>query len=587
MADHNLGDVAQLGTDLASKLNLHSEGCRKSRRQLPNLISLINSTASTLGQLHDLIQENNKIFTEHCMQDLDSLAAKCRVLYVGVLTLVARKTQSVTGDKNAKTLSDEQINNLLACLANMSVWRTKAWEWLEPRLKICRQELKQVKYELVLRYLLGSIARLQLQTLTRAPGAWENENSLRCFADNISERRVAYYKHYTKRRAVWDKAPTPKPSIEDVRSVFSTSTATTVAPSTPEQEAPVTSPVKDIQEEKVDTESVKNEEEPPSISEENKVQNKQVDRPSLNWFQRLFSTRTKDWSNEEIMAFVFDMSHASKLCTRLDLDDKELKENLKKLTSSRLWRRRPGLVDQYSSLDQRLRQDLDYAILVAKRYSSRDMSLVAIQPKKSETQNAVVNHYAPDLNLILYFKLGAEFEPIYLLERDRKVELPYTACATVKMMKDIIVQLTWDHPFSVKIKNGIYDILTQDGLVVLHETWDSIRRPGITLLLKTWTAVPPPPGMRPPLYPPAPRVVTAGPSKKEAENEMKEIYREMVELLDLTNGWTPDKETVKSGLGDLLRIWTNAPDPHTEDGTDYASWLTNSSSSDSSSELSD
>jgi hypothetical protein len=164
MADHSLDAVAQLGTSLASKLNLHSEGCRKSRQRLPKLVSLVNSTASTIRQIHDLVQQNDKVFTEACVKDINLFAAKCRAIYVGVLTLIAKKTQSVSGDKDIKAVSAEQIEELLACLANMSVWRTEAWNWLEPRFKICQQELKQVKFELVLRYLLGSIARLQMES---------------------------------------------------------------------------------------------------------------------------------------------------------------------------------------------------------------------------------------------------------------------------------------------------------------------------------------------------------------------------------------------------------------------------------------
>ena len=112
MADQSLEAVAQLGTSLASKLNLHSEGCRKSRQRLPKLVSLVNSTASTIRQIHDLIQQNDKVFTEACVKDINSLAAKCRAIYVRILTLIAKKTQTVSGDKDAKTLSAEQIEEL-------------------------------------------------------------------------------------------------------------------------------------------------------------------------------------------------------------------------------------------------------------------------------------------------------------------------------------------------------------------------------------------------------------------------------------------------------------------------------------------
>jgi hypothetical protein len=223
---------------------------------------------------------------------------------------------------------------------------------------------------------------------------------------------------------------------DTVRGLYST---TTVAPPPPMPVFPSTPPAKDIFDEKVKTDSAKTEEETSQVVVENIVQNKQVDGTSRNWFQRLFSSSPKeDWNNEDIMAFVLDMSHANKLITRLELDDKELKANLSKLTSSRLWRRRPNLVEQYSALDQNVRQDVDNAIIVAKRKSTRDMTLVAMIAKKSDSQKTADRgsgfHYAPDLNVTLYFKLGAEFEPIYLIDTQaRRLELPYTSCATFKV----------------------------------------------------------------------------------------------------------------------------------------------------------
>ncbi|RBQ79395.1 hypothetical protein FVER53590_12191 [Fusarium verticillioides] len=584
MADHSLDAVAQLGTSLASKLNLHSEGCRKSRQRLPKLVSLVNSTASTIRQIHDLIQQNDKVFTEACVKDINLFAAKCRAIYVGVLTLIAKKTQSVSGDKDVKTVSAEQMEELLACLANMSVWRTEAWNWLEPRFKICQQELKQVKFELVLRYLLGSIARLQMETMIRSPGAWENENSLRCFAENVAERRVMYYKSYNRRRAAYNKAPSPKPSFDDVRSVYSTSTTSTAV--LPPR---VTVIDGDSIDEKAKTETVETEKESSEVTVENTIEKKEPDNSSRNWFQRLFSSSPKeDWKNEDIMAFVLDMSHANKLITRLELDDKELKANLSKLTSSRLFKRRPNLVEQYSALDQSVRQDVDNAIIVAKRKSTREMTLVAMIAKKSDSQKAADKgsgfHYAPDLNVTLYFKLGAEFEPIYLDDGDRRLELPYTSCATYKMMRDLMTQTNWAPGIAHQVMAGRYDLCTQDGLAVMLGTWDSVRRPGMTLTLKMWPPPVPPGPPRPRMYPPPPPMGYVPPVKKYRE-EMKETYREMVELLGLSEECVPDQETVKSGLGDLLRLWTGAIDPHTEDCSDCASFMMSYSSS--SSEYSD
>jgi hypothetical protein len=151
-------------------------------------------------------------------------------------------------------------------------------------------------------------------------------------------------------------------------------------------------------------------------------------------------------------------------------------------------------------------------------------------------------------------------------------------------MRDLMVQINWSPGIVSHIMNGRYDLCTEDGLAVMFQTWDSVRRPGMTLTLKIWAPPMPPGPPRPrPLYPPPP-VVHVVPARTRRE-EMKEAYHEVVELLGLADGWTPDKETGKSGLGDLLRLWTTAVDPHTEDCSDYGSFMMGYSSS--SSEFSD
>ncbi|KAG4283337.1 hypothetical protein FPRO04_13272 [Fusarium proliferatum] len=407
----------------------------------------------------------------------------------------------------------------------MSVWRTEAWNWLEPRLKICQQELKQAKFELVLRYLLGNIARLQMKTMIRSPGAWENENSLRCFAENVAERRVIYYKSYNRRRAAWNKSPSPKASFDDIRSVYSTSTTSTAVLS-----PRVTAIDGDSFDEKLKTETVDTSKEFSEVPVENTIPNKQSDKSPQN-------------------------CHANKLITRLELDDKELKANLSKLTSSLLWKGRPNLVEQYSALDQNVCQDVDNAIIAAKCKSTHS--------QKAANKGSGF-HYAPDLNVTVYFKLGTEFEPIYLIDQERRLELPYTSCATFKACnpnEDVL-----NEPILI-FDASRYDLCYQDGLVVVLRTWESVRHPGIILALNIW---PPPGPPQPKMCPPPP--ISYVPPVKKYRQEMKETYHEMVEFLDLSEESVQDQETAKCGIGDLLRLWTNAIDSHTEDYSDCSSF---------------
>lgn len=164
MADLNILDIAQLGANLSSSLDLQAETCRKSRTKgIPKLLSLVNSTSSTLRKFHELSHQAPDAFTEVCINDINGLATKCRVLYEGILVLLVNRDEQHDENKEIGRMNNEQVESLLSSLTNKSFSNYKIWEWLDPRLKICQQELQQVKYELMMRVLLGSIAQFQLR----------------------------------------------------------------------------------------------------------------------------------------------------------------------------------------------------------------------------------------------------------------------------------------------------------------------------------------------------------------------------------------------------------------------------------------
>ncbi|KAF4445463.1 hypothetical protein F53441_10805 [Fusarium austroafricanum] len=618
MADFNA--VAQLGSKLASNLGIHSEGCHQSRRRLPQLVSVLNSTSSTIGKLDGLIQQNENVFTKQCIEDIDAITAKCKAIYVGILILVSKKTQSVSGDKDTVELSTEQIDNLMSSLANMSIWRTEAWQWLRPRLEICEQELTQLKFELVLRFLLGSIAQHQMQTMVREPGAWENENSLRCFAENVSGRRVANYRHYTRQRNAWKeeaKPLSPKSSFDDIYPVYTDGISPTPRPRPPPgypygpgvppplgpydaptpgaYNAPTPGPYTvppplppvprypyfESNDEKLKDEPKTEPVKVPEKSSSDAVEKNQVPaRTTKSWFQRLFSRGTQeDWGDQKIVAFIADLSSVSGTTgqTQIQAEDHEIKATLSKLTSGHRWRRTPNLVDQHASLEQNVRKDIEDAIMCVRKMSSRDLTLVWMDIKKSQAQLAATKatkfHYSPDLTVTLFFKEGDELEPIYIDTPDKKLELPYNSCLTHELLKKMLLELDW----RLGCAPQRYDLFTESGLLVVRETWDAIRRPGLKLNLKLRVpgpvSIPPIPHMQPPRHlppPPPPPIPYVSPYDK-AREERKEAYHEMVQLFGPAYSWSPDEETVKPRLHNLLRLWTNAIDPHTEDCSDVGS----------------
>jgi hypothetical protein len=294
---------------------------------------------------------------------------------------------------------------------------------------------------------------------------------------------------------------------------------------------------------------------------------------SQNWFQRLFSLNSRDeWCYEDIEAYTLHIRNGDKHVAKLPLEEREIVPTLRKLTKKRFWNKRPSLMEQYASLDRTVRQDVDEAISTAKRKSSREMILVAMAARKTDSSSVVDTgvYYTSEMSITLFFKLGPSYAPIYIFDTNgEKWAVPYTSCETVKMMRDLIPKLgRVPINMSPTIPGGHYTIFTDNKMSVTPETWDSIRRPGMTLRLSTLPFppyLPPPRGIPPWKYCPPPM------GRRPTTATMEVVYREMNGLLKLSRPWTPDKETMKhAGLGNLLRLWTNAIDPGARDYGDLS-----------------
>ncbi|RGP62624.1 hypothetical protein FSPOR_9203 [Fusarium sporotrichioides] len=565
MADLNMPGIAQLGSNLSSSLDLKAETCRRARRNgFPKLVSLINSTSSTLRKVHELTQQSPDVFTEVCINDIDSLGATCRVLYEGILFLLVHREENHEDGKEIGRMKQERVESDFSSLMNKDFSGFKIWEWLGPRLEICQQELRQVKLELTLRFLLGSIAKYQLSTAIRSPGDWEKERSMRLFAENIAKKRVAHHKSSVTvaPSPIQVKAVIPDKNEsadvgKDIKSEVSNALPDT-AKTTPQEKEDDTSSFSDV--------------------------TSYLNTRSQNWFQRLFTRNSRDeWFYEDIEAYTLNISHGHKQFAKMPLEEEEVLSTLRKLTKKRFWNKRPGLMEQYASLERTIRQDVDEVISFAKQRSSREMTLVAMEARKRDSSAGVNTgvYYTSEISITLFFKLGQSYAPIYIVyPNGEKWSVPYTSCETVKMIKDLIPKLG-RIPINMHsaIVSGSYMISTDNKMSVTPETWDSIRRPGMILRLiglgcppVGTRMVPPPPGFNP-SHPPPP------PPGFPKRTTMADVYQEMNDLLKLSRPWTPGKETMKhAGLGNLLRLWTNAIDPSTRDYDDLSEWSCSSDS---------
>ncbi|RGP78267.1 hypothetical protein FLONG3_3582 [Fusarium longipes] len=554
MAGIDVQRIAQLGADLGSSLDLHSEtSSRAKRRGFPKLASLVNSTSFTLRKLRKLFEQEPKTFTEACIDDIYALAHTCNILYRGILVLLVENPKDIEGYGNVGLMTSSRVKDLLSSLAKKSFLATETMKWLEPRLIICQQELKRVKFELMLRFLIGSIAQHQLSVTAQSPGDWEGESSLRRAAETIARRRFAYHENFVEKRERWTKeipVPSPKNSLDGDKESIATVSRDSPAGDKKEPKPEATDPAPKIAE----TPVISKKEYNPSCSETSSEASSSY-ATSKNWFQRLFSrTRRSECEWEDLEAYTLHIGYSDDRFAKLPLQDEDIRSALRKLTTKRFWTRRPGLMEQYTSFDPVIRQKMDRAILTVKQKSNCAVTLVGISTRGEDSRSEFRNgtHCGPGMEITLFFELGFVWTPINFINTasGRESALPYISCVTVEMMKKNLMI-----PRS-RFPPGELQIFTTSNVVVTPETWDSIRHPGMTLkwvLLPYGLACPPP------------HIKDAIPKI----DKMQDIYQEINNLLKLSRSWTPDEATMKkSGLGCFLETWTNAVDTRAEDRSD-------------------
>jgi hypothetical protein len=329
-------------------------------------------------------------------------------------------------------------------------------------------------------------------------------------------------------------------------------------------------------------------------TEEEQIDNMIVEKnePSLtsafkSWLKRLLLRDTNEWTDQDLEVWQVDIGlpfpePPSKRHRKLEIDDRQIRSSLAQATSHRKWKKAPELIEQYASLDQRVRRQIDKAIEAAKKSSYRETTWIAMSVTNDPSKSRAV--IQAEASISLFFRLGQEVEPIYIIgPPNGKIPFPYASCETLEMIREMVAKV-WHMTYFIHAGN--YVICTEDGTVIVPEAWELIRRPGMTL--KVFPKIVPMPGhpLPPRMCPPGPRIVTSVPArpkppkpKQPRPPKMKPIHLEMKDMLQVSYPFFPE-ETFKLGLKGLLERWTNAIDSFIESDSDVSStdWTGSSSS---------
>lgn len=155
-----------------------------------------------------------------------------------------------------------------------------------------------------------------------------------------------------------------------------------------------------------------------------------------DWIKRIVMPGSHhEWKDQDLEVWQIDLaahfnSIPIKTFKRLELDDKHVRSALSQATSKSRWRKRPGLLEQYDSLDQRVRQRIDDGIDAAKQSSARERTWIAMSTASPPLKNRPEAVVQTDASICLFFRLGDEVEPIHVVElhTGKKLTFPYTSC---------------------------------------------------------------------------------------------------------------------------------------------------------------
>lgn len=159
--------IVAFGLQLGVTLQTHIEAAVEAVDRLQEIAFEINSTAGVLSQLQGIMKKDcdaaAPIFNIDGVRDIKRLSDRCKRIYGVIIILLNEAAEGSENKKVKKQVSADGLDDLSLKLNKLGFRRKLAWPWLEPRIKRCQQELRQVKLDLFLHIQVVNLAQFQIQ----------------------------------------------------------------------------------------------------------------------------------------------------------------------------------------------------------------------------------------------------------------------------------------------------------------------------------------------------------------------------------------------------------------------------------------
>lgn len=145
----------------------------KNEDRLVGVIFFMETCSTTLRTLEEYIVEDQskpfgivRIFKPAALEDIESLAAKCSLLCRFTILLIkqAANEEGFKGITDVESgLETGPLPDLLAMKTLGLITKLKGkWDWLEPRLDLCRDQLRWVGNGLLIHLQIAKLAKMKM-----------------------------------------------------------------------------------------------------------------------------------------------------------------------------------------------------------------------------------------------------------------------------------------------------------------------------------------------------------------------------------------------------------------------------------------
>ncbi|KAK2597887.1 hypothetical protein N8I77_012642 [Diaporthe amygdali] len=507
----------------------------------------ILGTSGTLRQIQDLMgldeamgfgQTPQPTVTSAYLNEIETLAVKCDLIYKTIM-LIAQK--AVARDKakkddaelpNLENLKSELLVSPIPDPGSIKSIRLFAIvgsddqeRWIDSRIERCQEQLQWIRMGLLVHLHILKLAQLQIGSVVRDTGAFEQELISRSAVQLLRKRQVKFTKRKARQQESaqrqWElRRQVDDSDTESVTSVASSQRSSVTAKTAVDEEASVKGETPMAKSAAEFSEIDKNR--PTSTNNINQkdgaagkqgetmalsadsagglvarnVKGKALSSSNLSsklefnlpayffdWKQRIFGSDDKfktDWPSTNLEAYIRHI-HSFGKSTKIPFGHKRLQYGLSKVIKE--GEKGTSTWSQYIELGQVTRLAVDEVVGEANRNQSRERICVAFHQYDKDSADPFI---------LVFLSLRKEPQPISFKDAvGRTYTLPFEACRTWDAMKCTILE-AFNHVEVIgpHVIEGHFDLITSKGDIILSHLWNTTIKPGAAIEMRMWPKVP-------------------------------------------------------------------------------------------------